>query len=646
MLTRTIHVIAQIFPAASSSREETHACPPVRSRDDDAANNKNTPNNNNRKRRKRSIVLTFIAVNFYLLGGKRTAASSGLAFDQLSPPRIKKKQQDRIATAPVDKEDSSNSTNNDMTEEFFLQSIRGRRLIRDLPMYGGHLPVYPDAEGYAETLAPTLRKTNAIENGTHFNETNTNRPQVRVEQRMENIQSSPAAATAGIVPNRNDPNDITARESVDNQRIINRRRHDGVTDAVLSRPLNAHPVDYGDVHPWAKYQRQHGRGSGSGTGFGGSRIRRRRLHDGDDERRHPYYRPLRITFEYDAVPEGNHQYRMSPEDARPNMIAAALENAAKIWSDSLEVVPVHGPLVLTGTCKNTDVPPMSSEGKPQRERKIYGADVVIYVSFSNGRSCGTDAAGSGLYSIGAPCEFDQFDRPIAGTVTFCLDHIPGPATPSPAGGAQNRPRLRGHRRRREKSVPLRASRHTHPPTTEHDERTVWNLHFASLRAVGDVLGLHPASVPYYRHAETGEPRTPRPLAYERATCVDGTTRRIVRSGPETSASRSAGDGSRSYLLTSPSVRSVLWEGLGCRHVEGIALGRRILDAEDSHYSCLGDYWADYLLVDNSFSGTSLQISPLALALLRDSGWYRTKQPPNNKNWFDYGNRCEILRNPP
>ena len=129
---------------------------------------------------------------------------------------------------------------------------------------------------------------------------------------------------------------------------------------------------------------------------------------------------MRFTFYTKALENA----RNGNNDAKIDWyIKTVLPKTADFWSSALKVVPVSGNLVVSaaeldsrmycGDSVFTEVPSEHmSDGVPD-------TDLLLYVSGSpDSRFCPPQTL-----AVAVPCNFDQFDRPIAGAINVCLDNI-------------------------------------------------------------------------------------------------------------------------------------------------------------------------------------------------------------------------------
>jgi len=200
------------------------------------------------------------------------------------------------------------------------------------------------------------------------------------------------------------------------------------------------------------------------------------------------FKPIRMYF-----------YTQALDDIRDDSNAAKLDwfksvilpKTAQFYGEALSVVPVSGNLRVSsaeldgfthcGDQSFTEVPNShKSDGVPE-------TDLILYVSGSNDVRFCPDRT----LAVAVPCNFDQFDRPIAGAINVCLDNIvlkdDGTATPDVEGDYMD----------------------------------------VTIHEVCHVLGHSSNSYRFFWDPDTGEPRTPRPFESRTVTCVDGNTRSLI-----------------------------------------------------------------------------------------------------------------------
>lgn len=132
------------------------------------------------------------------------------------------------------------------------------------------------------------------------------------------------------------------------------------------------------------------------------------------------FKPMRIKFFTEALDS----LRTADNAAKIDFIESEiLPRTAQFWSTALSVVPVSGNLKIStaeldgraycGDSEFTEVP------AEHISTGVSGADLLLYVSGTpSTRFCsGTTLA------VAVSCNYDQYDRPTAGSINICLDQI-------------------------------------------------------------------------------------------------------------------------------------------------------------------------------------------------------------------------------
>ncbi len=339
------------------------------------------------------------------------------------------------------------------------------------------------------------------------------------------------------------------------------------------------------------------------------------------------FEPLRISFESDHLDDFGKQKRGRQSVTAASILAAEaltgdiLPAVSDIWANALSVVRAKSDIYPSSSsdakkCGEADIPRqhlkfqdspfttkiMSSSGVPN-------ADIVIYVT-SNGPQCYKDnGTPSGILAYSSICSFDQNMRPIFANLVICFSSI------DTSGG--------------EISV------------TESLRLT------ASLtKEVGKVLGMSPSLYQYFRNVETGQPYG---ATMQEVTCVDGSKQTL--SMPKVlEASFDAKDDSNLvaetpyYEIVTPTVRQVVRNHFDCQTLKGARL-----DRGGKSSSCFGESFDPRYHFDEDFTpaGGSADmahsLSPLTMALLEDSGWYRANFALATTPLFGRGAGCGFVK---
>mmetsp|Transcript_13379 Transcript_13379/g.28402 ORF Transcript_13379/g.28402 Transcript_13379/m.28402 type:complete len:825 (+) Transcript_13379:50-2524(+) len=319
------------------------------------------------------------------------------------------------------------------------------------------------------------------------------------------------------------------------------------------------------------------------------------------------FQPLRIMFDTSALDATRTQSNGAQIDFIENEI---LPRMAKFWSETLSVVPVDGPLLISpaelanrrycGDSEFTEVP------AEHISTGVTGTDLILYVSGTpSTRFCGPSTL-----AVAVACNFDNYDRPIAGAINFCLDQ-----------------------------VELDENTGTASPAIIQDNVDV------AIHEAAHVLGMSSNSYRFYWNPETGEPRTDRSFKSTTVTCVDGVQRTQILPGESTMKFFVAPNGQRYASIVTEKVRAVARNQFDCQDVEGAQLENQPTGAE----SCTGDHWEERLFYPEALSGvispTANIISPLTLALMEDTGWYQANYTKSSVSPFGHGIGCDFVNKP-
>lgn len=279
------------------------------------------------------------------------------------------------------------------------------------------------------------------------------------------------------------------------------------------------------------------------------------------------------------------------------------------WTMALSVVPISGNLVISAAeldnrayCGDSEF----TEVNPQHiSQGVSGCDLMLYVSGTpSTRYCDTSTL-----AVAVACNFDQFDRPIAGAINFCLDTI----------------KLN--------------SDGTASPAIIQDNLDV------AIHEAAHVLGMSSNSYRFFWDPDTGEPRTPRPFSAQTATCVDGVSRTLILPDENTMKFFLAENGQRYASIVTPKVRTVARNQFDCQSIAGAQLENQPTGSN----SCTGDHWDERLWYPESLSGvispTTNILSPLTLALMEDTGWYVANYTMSRASPWGLAAGCSFVTDP-
>lgn len=325
-----------------------------------------------------------------------------------------------------------------------------------------------------------------------------------------------------------------------------------------------------------------------------------------DEEPQSAFRPLRIRWETGALEQRRDRFNGPQIDFIENEI---LPRTAEFWSSRLSVVPVVGRLRISsfelanrrycGDSEFTEVP------LSHMSTGVDDTDLILYVSGTpSTRFCGPSTL-----AVAVACNFDQFDRPTAGAINFCLDQVEldDDGTASPAIVEDN------------VDVAVHEAAH--------------------------VLGMSSNSYRFFWNSDTGTPRTERDFRSSTVTCVDGVQRTLTLPSENTMKFFVAENGQRYASIVTPKVATVARNQFDCQNLPGAQLENQPTGSQ----SCTGDHWDERQFYPEALSGvispTTNIMSPVTFALLEDSGWYEANWTNSAVSPWGHAAGCDFVNNP-
>jgi len=315
------------------------------------------------------------------------------------------------------------------------------------------------------------------------------------------------------------------------------------------------------------------------------------------------FRPLRIHFYTGALDS----QRTDDTRAKIDFIKSEiLPQTADFWSNALSVVPIDGKLLIKSNqlddgnfCGDSEFSKVPSS---HISTGVAGTDLILYVSGTpSTRFCSRNTL-----AVAVACNLDQFDRPIAGAINFCLDQI----TLDSDGSAS-------------------------------EEIISGNVDVA-IHEAAHVLGMSGNSFRFFWDPETGAPRTPQPFGTTRVTCVDGVERTLQLPAENTMKFFHAENEQSFASIVTPKVRAVARNQFNCQSLAGAQLENQPTGAG----SCTGDHWDERMFYTEAMSGiisvTTNVLSHLTLALMEDSGWYKANYTMGKIDPFGLGAGCQFV----
>lgn len=282
-----------------------------------------------------------------------------------------------------------------------------------------------------------------------------------------------------------------------------------------------------------------------------------------------------------------------------------MPKVVELWSNTLSVIPTDGPLKINPRdlnkrqfCGFPDLNAIVPDS--HMSDGIPDTDLAWYITASD------SFCEEGTLALAMPCNFDQFDRPTAGVINFCLDSI----------------------------------------EDIESESDIQNTFFIAAHEAGHVLGLVASALPYFYDSDTGKPRTKRPFKQTKVTCVTGREQTVVMPDPNTlQISTEEHNNQRYAMVTTPKVKTVVRNHFNCQTLQGA----RLENQPTNPRSCFGDHWEEQHfypeLMTSTMKLTSTILSPLSLAYLEDSGWYIANYSHSNILPWGHGVGCDFVTKP-
>ena len=294
------------------------------------------------------------------------------------------------------------------------------------------------------------------------------------------------------------------------------------------------------------------------------------------------YKPLRIFFETSSMEELQHEMAHDFTDtthANQNQakIAAYIDEifpaVVKVWAGVLSTYqPLQNIVPKISQCGGFSIP------SAHIEDGVSNADTIIYIEVREQNLCAVD--NKPFINV---CYFDQHMRPLVGTLSVCLESI----------GLQ------------EKQV----------------DKSEIVRHIASIKAlVGRFLGLSPELYQHFRKPESKDSWGGR---YLNISCGSSGEQEVYL--PNVIQEQATADGELYYEISTPLVQQVVRNHFDCQSMTGARLSAPQLD---SNGICIFSNLHLRYHFDEDMTSLSpnvdsaVSISPLSLAILEDSSWYK------------------------
>jgi Leishmanolysin len=325
----------------------------------------------------------------------------------------------------------------------------------------------------------------------------------------------------------------------------------------------------------------------------------------------PVYQPIRIHFDASELYEWR---TTTPQNSArvEYLVTKVLPGLAAIWSSALNVIPVQGALMIDyAWC------PFGQPTNQAFTRGFSSTDIVVFVTANS------DKCTSNVLASAASCYWDQYERPTAGSIDFCLDNIDSKHLVSVGQTGEN---PNSEFQLRDVDVPI---------NPEHDRMLQMAIKTA-VHEFSQILGVSPHDFVYFYDSATGAPRSPQPKLLV-VDCVSGQREQLYLPYKSTVRERNDRHGKRYYEVTLPTVRQVVRNQFNCQSLTGAPL-----ENQDAAGHCFGSHFEERLFFHQGIGNVQEILSPLTLALLQDSGWYLPNYRVAKLNPFGYGAGCDFV----
>eukprot|EP00554_Chaetoceros_debilis_P014309 CAMPEP_0194124942 /NCGR_PEP_ID=MMETSP0150-20130528/59201_1 /TAXON_ID=122233 /ORGANISM="Chaetoceros debilis, Strain MM31A-1" /LENGTH=2931 /DNA_ID=CAMNT_0038818727 /DNA_START=94 /DNA_END=8886 /DNA_ORIENTATION=- len=350
-----------------------------------------------------------------------------------------------------------------------------------------------------------------------------------------------------------------------------------------------HVVNYGGQHPFEIMQRRRLRESEGYIFSDDEEKSYRHFHQ-----RHltPWlpnseYQSLRIhvdTAFMDLIDDEQFQEEISV------LINDILPRVKAQWEQILKVYRARGPIIVN----DAQCPHSSNE---HVTNGIEDADLVLFMAANIDLICEE----GGALAAARSCQADQYDRPIVGSVVVCLNRL-----------------------------------------DVNDQKSKDKFYGVLLHELTHVFGMRAIDFPYFHDPTTGLPRTPRPFQSKTVTCVDGNMVRTVAPSDSTLKAGFTKRGKLFYEVVTPTVRQVVRNHFDCQKMSGA----RLENQPTNDGNCFGSHWESRLFASDIVAAIKLPthqiLTPLTLAILEDSGWYKADYTSSSVSPFGHGRGCDFV----
>ena len=352
------------------------------------------------------------------------------------------------------------------------------------------------------------------------------------------------------------------------------------------RAAQSHHVEYGGNHPFEILEKRRLHQSITDNSI-------RTLDDSDERQLSPWssnavLKPIRLYFDttYIEVMKDSAQYSEHIIALNTDILPRVVQR----WKSALTVFRSEENIII----KSNQCPHSSPE---QLTTGIPNSDLVVFIAANFEAICQDSKAVAASRS----CQADQYDKPTVGSIILCLDRL-----------------------------------------DVNDEQSKNAFYYTIIHEMSHVLGMRAIDFPFFYDHATGLPRTPRPFEPKQVTCVDGNVVRIAPPSSNTLKAGYTGRGNLYYEIVTPTVRQVVRNHFNCQ----IMGGARLENQPTNDGNCFGSHWEARLFATDVVAAIKVPIiqmlTPLTLALLEDSGWYKSEFDSADISPFGHGRGCDFV----
>lgn len=346
------------------------------------------------------------------------------------------------------------------------------------------------------------------------------------------------------------------------------------------------------------------------------RVDDRILNLNSKNKYHDKTQKLRLYFETSPIEQTiSSMTDEALKEVGRNIVDESLPTIAKEFEEAISIQPFAGIRLSNTVCYNL----FNTYFAEEATKEYLDVDAIIFVSafnIINGEQwCNFDNSQSSTLAAATPCSLSRKnERPVVGFINVCLNAIQSKL-----------------------------------------ERTQ-DVNDVMSHEILHILILNSELFKYYRNSVEGEPLTGRNwfrgFNTDEVKCVNGKVTNGIKVCENTIALREEiltnGDGSGFtktrpyYEITLPTVRQVSRNQFNCQSLTGARLENQPTNPND----CTGSHFDERYFFSNIMSAAyifgSVHFSPLLLALMEDSGWYKANYRIAENGSFGLNAGCDFV----